>query len=143
MYMDTKSTNSNIDKLENSISELKAMVNEFIEKKRQRFKGFNFFNKKKENNENNDRNTIDDIDLTSNPVLIDKLDIQDIRTRINSLETKMNLFIENSENKNEKSKEEYETLKNMVVDIRQEQNEMLEKFDRLEKSVDHGVIMYD
>jgi hypothetical protein len=141
--MDTKSTNSNIDKLENSIIELKAIVNEFFEKKRQRFKGFNFFNKKNENNDN----TIDDIDLTSNPVLIDKLDIQEIRTRINSLETKMNLFIENLENKNEKNKEEYEILKNMVVDIRQEireeQTEMLEKFDRLEKSVDHGVIMYD
>jgi hypothetical protein len=143
--MDTKSTNSNIDKLENSIIELKAMVNEFIEKKRQRFKGFNFFNKKNENNDN--KNTIDDIDLTSNPVLIDKLDIQEIRTRINSLETKMNLFIENLENKNEKNKEEYETLKNMVVDIRQEirkeQTEMVDKFDRLEKSVEHGVIMYD
>ena len=141
--MDTKSTNSNIDKLENSIIELKTIVNEFFEKKRQRFKGFNFFNKKNENNDN----TIDDIDLTSNPVLIDKLDIQEIRTRINSLETKMNLFIENLENKNEKNKEEYETLKNMVVDIRQEireeQNEMLDKFDRLEKSIDHGVIMYD
>ena len=142
--MDTKSTNSTIDKLENSISELKATVNEFIEKKRQRFKGFNFFNKK---NENNDKNTIDDIDLTSNPVLIDKLDIQEIRTRINSLETKMNLFIENLENKNEKNKEEYDTLKKLVVDIqgeiRTEQNEMLEKFDRLEKSIDQGVIMYD
>ncbi len=142
--MDTKSTNLNIEKLENSIIVLKAIVNEFIEKKRKSFKGFNFFNKK---NENNDTNTIDDIDLTSNPVLIDKLDIQEIRTRINSLETKMNLFIENVENKNEKNKEEYETLKNMVVDIteemRTEQNKMLEKFDRLEKNVDHGVIMYD
>ena len=142
--MDTKSTTSNIDKLENNISELKAIISEFFEKKRQRFKSFNFFNTK---NENSDKNTTDDIDLYSQPVIIDKLDIQEIRTRINSLETKLNMFIENLENKNETNKEEYENLKNMVVDItqeiRKEQNEMSENFNRLEKSIDHGVIMYD
>jgi hypothetical protein len=93
--------------LENSVNELKSIINNFINKKSKDLKKMNFFNfnKKKQTA------TIDDTDISSQPVIIDKVDLQDIRTRINSLETRLNLFIENIENKNEINQQQYESLK--------------------------------
>lgn len=141
-----KKSNS-IDKikvLENSVNELKAIISEFINKKSANFKKIDFFsfNKKK-----TIMNTIDDNDLTAQPVIIDKLDIQDIRTRINCLETKLNLFIESLENKNEQSDQQYDHLKITLEEIREEikreHDERVEQISILKNDLNHGVIMYD
>ena len=130
--------------LENSVNELKAIISEFINKKSANFKKIDFFsfNKKK-----TITNTIDDTDLTAQPVIIDKLDIQDIRTRINCLETKLNLFIESLENKNEQSDQQYDHLKITLEEIREEikreHDERVDQIDLLKNDLNHGVIMYD
>ena len=143
--METKSNDSPIDKikvLENSINELNSIVRGFIQKKSQRFK--NFFNQSKNKKSSN---TIDDADLGAHPVIIDRYDIQEIRTRINSLETKLNLFIESLENKNEQNKEQYDNLKNTVEDIveeiKREHNDRVEQIEKLKNELEHGIIMYD
>ena len=145
-----KKSNS-IDKikvLENSVNELKAIISEFINKKSANFKKIDFFsfNKKK-----TIMNTIDDTDLTAQPVIIDKLEIQDIRTRINCLETKLNLFIESLENKNEQSDQQSEqqyshlkiTLEEIKEEIKREHAERVEQISILKNDLNHGVIMYD
>lgn len=143
--METKSNDSPIDKikvLENSINELNSIVRGFIQKKSQRFK--NFFNKSKNKRVDN---TIDDTDLGAHPVIIDKYDIQEIRTRLNSLETKLNLFIENLENKNEQNREQYNNLKNtldeIVEEIKREHDDRIDQFEKLKNDLEHGVIMCD
>ena len=130
--------------LENSVNELKAIISEFINKKSANFKKIDFFsfNKKK-----TVTNTIDDTDLTAQPVIIDKLDIQDIRTRINCLETKLNLFIESLENKNEQYDQQYDqlkiTLEEIKEEIKREHDERVDQIDLLKNDLNHGVIMYD
>lgn len=144
--METKSNDSPIDKikvLENSINELNSIVRGFIQKKSQRFK--NFFNQIKNNKKSG--NTIDDIDLGAHPVIIDKYDIQEIRTRLNSLETKLNLFIENFENKNEQTREQYDNLKStldeIVEEIKRDHDDRVDQFEKLKNDLEHGVIMCD
>jgi hypothetical protein len=130
--------------LENSVNELKAIISEFINKKSANFKKIDFFsfNKKK-----TITNTIDDTDLTAQPVIIDKLDIQDLRTRINCLDTKLNLFIESLENKNEQSDQQYDnlkiTLEEIKEEIKREHDERVEQISILKNDLNHGVIMYD
>jgi hypothetical protein len=130
--------------LENSVNELKAIISEFINKKSANFKKIDFFsfNKKK-----TIMNTIDDTDLTAQPVIIDKLDIQDLRTRINCLDTKLNLFIESLENKNEQSDQQYDhlkiTLEEIKEEIKREHDERVEQISILKNDLNHGVIMYD
>ncbi len=143
--METKSNDSPIDKikvLENSINELNSIVRGFIQKKSQRFK--NFFNKSKNKRVDN---TIDDSDLGAQPVIIDRYDIQEIRTRLNSLETKLNLFIENLENKNEQNREQYDNLKStldeIVEEIKREHDDRVDQFEKLKNDLEHGVIMCD
>ena len=130
--------------LENSVNELKAIISEFINKKSANFKKIDFFsfNKKK-----TIMNTIDDTDLTAQPVIIDKLDIQDLRTRINCLDTKLNLFIESLENKNEQYDQQYDHLKITLEEIKEEikceHDERVEQISILKNDLNHGVIMYD
>lgn len=142
--MENKS--SPIDKikvLENSVNELKSIINNFINKKSNDFKKMNFFNfnKKKQTS------TIDDNDISIQPVIIDNIDIQDIRTRINSLETRLNLFIENLENKNEMNQQQYESLKHtieeIVLEIKREHNERIEDIQNIKNDINNAVILYD
>ena len=142
--MENKS--SPIDKikvLENSVNELKSIINNFINKKSKEFKKMNLFNF----NKNKQTYTIDDTDISIQPVMIDKSDIQDIRTRINSLETRLNLFIENLENKNEINQQQYESLKDTIEEIKtemkREQIERIEDIQNIKNDINSGVILYD
>jgi hypothetical protein len=129
--------------LENSVNELKSIINNFINKKSKDFKKMNFFNfnKKKQTC------TIDDTDISSQPVIIDKVDLQDIRTRINTLETRLNLFIENIENKNEMNQQQYESLKitidEIVTEIKREHNERIDEIQNIKNDINNGIILYE
>jgi len=142
--MENKS--SPIDKikvLENSVNELKSIINNYIDKKSKEFKKMNFFNL----NKKKQTVTIDDTEISIEPVIIDKSDIQDIRTRINSLETRLNIFIENIENKNEMNQQQYESLKDTIEEIKTEmKRERIERNDQIQNiknDIGSGVILYD
>ena len=91
--------------------------------------------------------TIDDTDISSQPVIIDKVDLQDIRTRINTLETRLNLFIENIENKNEMNQQQYESLKitidEIVTEIKREHNERIDEIQNIKNDINNGIILYE
>jgi len=131
--------------LENSVNELKSIISQFIKKKSNNFKKMDIFNFNKKNK--NQTNTIDDTDLSSQPVIINSIDIQDIRTRINTLETKLNIFIEKLENKNEMDQEQYESLKSaveeIVIEIKREKNERITDIENIKNDINNGIIMID
>jgi hypothetical protein len=131
--------------LENTVNELKSVIGEFINKKSNNFKKMNLFHFNKKDKKQT--TTIDDTDLSSKPVIIDKIDIQDIRTRINSLETRLNLFMENLENRNEMNQQQYESLKNtieeIVIQIKHEHNERIEDIQNIKNDINNGIIIYD
>jgi len=130
--------------LENSVNELKSIISQFIKKKSNNFKKMDLFNFNKKKNQ---KNTIDDTDLSCQPVIIDSIDIQDIRTRINTLETKLNIFIENLEIKNEMNQEQYESLKSaveeIVIEIKREKNERLTDIQNIKNDINNGIILID
>jgi hypothetical protein len=130
--------------LENSVNELKSIISQFIKKKSNNFKKMDLFNFNKKKNQTN---TIDDTDLSCQPVIIDSIDIQDIRTRINTLETKLNIFIENLEIKNEMNQEQYESLKSaveeIVIEIKREKNERLTDIQNIKNDINNGIILID
>ena len=130
--------------LENSVNELKSIISQFIKKKSNNFKKMDIFNFNKKKNQTS---TIDDNELSSQPVIIDSIDIQDIRTRINTLETKLNIFIEKLENKNEMDQEQYESLKSaveeIVIEIKREKNERIIDIQTIKNDINNGIIMID
>jgi hypothetical protein len=139
--------------LENHLNEMKSIISCFFEKKGRQFRDIKIFRKSKDNKSTD---TIDDLDIHSNPVIIDFVSITEFREKMDNLDAKLNGILDLTCAMNTRmiQPEYIDELREMINIIRaeikqlkSEQGTNVQRIDTIEKTINQiengGVLCFE